>query len=148
MPIPDIFLKHGEDAFRSAETGILTKFADGIQNNRRCDRPLVLSTGGGTALRKENGLLLRRIGIVVCLVTTPETICKRVSKHVEQRPLLAPYRNALLPRIVQLLDERMPRYEQVANIVVNTARFRQPFEVADHIMTLTDDLEEQCAQVS
>ncbi len=81
MSITDIFAKFGEERFRSEETELLKRLhGDAFMG--------ILSLGGGTPLREENRSLMRRLGRVIWLTATPDTIATRL-KHDHSRPLLA-----------------------------------------------------------
>ena len=56
MPIPEIFSKHGEPAFRDLESAVIREAA------LSCGQ--VISTGGGAVLREENRLRMRMNGRV------------------------------------------------------------------------------------
>src|SRR6059058_6423281 len=59
ISIPDIFARHGEPAFRDAETALLKKLRCGIAG--------IVVTGGGIVLREENVRLLRGMGRIIWL---------------------------------------------------------------------------------
>src|ERR1041384_958921 len=66
IPIPEIFSKYGEQAFREAET----------QTIREIDtaKPTIVVTGGGIVLREENLDFLKRLGVVVWLRRNKQTL--------------------------------------------------------------------------
>lgn len=80
MTISDIFAKKGEEAFRNMETELLKEL--------KSERNLIISCGGGMALRDENAAVMKEAGTVVWLTAEPETILERV-KH-DDRPSAAP----------------------------------------------------------
>jgi shikimate kinase len=133
--IPRIFAEDGEAAFRQAETDLLNEFtevstpADAGGRNHT-----ILSTGGGTPLREENALLLRRLGTVVLLDAAPKVILKRVGHNLPNRPLLAGSPLPPLQRIQELLGERRPRYIAAANHIIDTSYSAKPDDVAARIM--------------
>ena len=106
--IKEIFADEGEEAFRNFETETLLSLQD---VSRR-----VIATGGGIILRQENRQLLKKMGVVVYLRASFETLVKRVSKS-KQRPL-ADLSNGT-ERLQSLLESRKSLYEQ-ADIVVDT----------------------------
>ena len=106
--IKEIFADEGEEAFRNFETETLLSLQD---VSRR-----VIATGGGIILRQENRRLLKKMGVVVYLRASFETLVKRVSKS-KQRPL-ADLSNGT-ERLQSLLESRKSLYEQ-ADIVVDT----------------------------
>ena len=67
MSIEEIFSVKGEVTFREIETEILTKIS--ASDNQ------VISTGGGIVEKDQNQQIMNSTGTVICLETTPETIC-------------------------------------------------------------------------
>ncbi len=110
MPIPELFQRFGEQAFRDLETEC-ARFVAGL-------RGVVVSTGGGILGRAANLELLRSTGRLVCLTARPEVILARTAPW-ESRPML---RTAANPRdaVERLLAERQPLYDQ-ADLVVDTS---------------------------
>lgn len=108
MRIADIFEVYGEDTFRSYETEVV----------RRCLAldEVVVSTGGGTVVRKVNRDLLKSRGPVVVLTASPETIYQRTRRH--KRPMLEI--GDPTERIRTLLADRREAYEDVASFEVST----------------------------
>jgi len=74
ISIPDIFARHGEPAFRDAETALLKTLRRGIAG--------IVVTGGGIILRTENEQLLRGMGRIVWLDADEEVLWQRVSSTV------------------------------------------------------------------
>jgi shikimate kinase len=110
LSIPDIFARHGEPAFRDAETALLKTLRQGIAG--------IVVTGGGIILRSENVQLLRGMGRIIWLDAEEEVLWQRVSKH-NTRPLLqAPDPRA---RFTGLLQERLPLYQAAADYRINTS---------------------------
>ncbi|MGB8804438.1 MAG: shikimate kinase, partial [Chthoniobacterales bacterium] len=72
ISIPDIFARHGEPAFRDAETALLKTLRRAIAG--------IVVTGGGIILRAENVQLLRGMGRIVWLDADEEVLWQRVSK--------------------------------------------------------------------
>lgn len=81
LTIPQIFAKRGEEQFRHLE-------AQAVQLLSMLDN-IVVATGGGVPLRKDNMDALERNGWVVHLDAQPETILERLDKALSSRPLLA-----------------------------------------------------------
>ncbi len=100
--VPEIFAEKGEAYFRQAETRALKEV---LQGEAR-----VISTGGGTLLKKENQQLLMAAGTVVCLTAPAEEILQRVGAG-ESRPLLEG--EDPLNTIRKLLNEREDVYSKV-----------------------------------
>ena len=124
VSIPDIFARHGEPAFRDAETALLKKLRHGIAG--------IVVTGGGIILRTENVQLLRGMGRSIWLDADEEVLWQRVSKH-STRPLLqTPDPRA---RFAELLRERLPLYQSAADYRINTTT-NSIAQVTDEIITL------------
>ena len=109
MSIPDIFSKKGEPYFRALETSLLKDLK--TQTN------LVVSCGGGVAMRRENVALMKEQGRIVLLTAKPKTILERVS-HSDDRPLLKGRKT--ISEITGLLSARRPAYEAAADFCVTT----------------------------
>lgn len=109
--IPLIFEIEGEDSFRQRE-------AEAIRD-LTAQQGIVLATGGGAILRRENREYLKSRGTVVFLRASVNSILQRTS-HDKNRPLLqtADPRK----RIEELARAREPYYCEVADIVIETGR--------------------------
>jgi shikimate kinase len=123
--IPELFAEKGEAVFRQMEREVIAEMA--------ATPELVIATGGGAPLDPENAARLRDGGTVVLLTATPEVILKRVG-NARSRPMLAAAPDPRR-RILELLDERAPRYEQIAHHRVDTTD-RSPKAVAAEIIAL------------
>lgn len=121
MPITEIFRQFGEARFRDMETATV-KEASAL-------RSVIISTGGGVVLRRENMVLLMERGVVVCLTATPETILQRTSKTNERPLLQVP---DPLGKIRDLLHSRESCYRQ-ADIIINTEE-KNPRQIAEEII--------------
>ncbi|MDY2628663.1 MAG: shikimate kinase [Lachnospiraceae bacterium] len=109
MSINDIFTQYGEEYFRNLETNLL------IELSRK--NQLVVSCGGGAALRDVNVQHMKTNGRVVLLTAKPETILERV-KDNDDRPLLRGNKNVEF--IGDLMEKRRAKYEAAADIVIST----------------------------
>jgi shikimate kinase len=79
---------------------------------------IVLATGGGAVLDKENRTRLSSRGLVVYLKSDINQLFKRTSRDAK-RPLL---QNAEPEAVLrELLEIRGPLYEEVADMVIDTA---------------------------
>lgn len=107
--ISDIFADKGEEYFRNLETGIL----DDIKKMKPC----IVSCGGGMALRKINVEKMQRLGRIVLLSASPETIYSHVKDSLS-RPLLNGNMN--IPYIKKLMDARIPKYLAAADTIIET----------------------------
>ena len=119
--ITQIFETYGEQKFREMETKLLQGL--GKKEHK------IISCGGGMALRQENVALMRQNGAVVLLTAEPETILSRV-KEDHGRPILDGNMN--LEYIQDLLEHRMPYYQEAGEIVIATDQ-KAPQEIAQDI---------------
>lgn len=110
--VSDIFASEGEDYFRNLETELLRELAGR-------DFSRIYSLGGGTPLRPCNRELLDKLGTVVYLRVSPETVFARLEGDVT-RPLLQ-CENPL-ERIRELLEDRKDAYEAAANVILDVDR--------------------------
>lgn len=125
MSIPEIFSSRGESYFRDCETSLLKDLAK--------KTGLIVSCGGGAALRPENAALMKNQGTVIYLTAAPETILERVS-HSEDRPLLKNRKG--LQEITDLLSSRQEAYENAADFTIPTDHRDTADIVSDIIQTL------------
>lgn len=125
--IPSIFKRFGEAEFRKLEREVVNELA--LQDG------LIISTGGGLVLQKENVEALKRNGKILFLRASVETLFKRL-KADASRPLLQSETQSLLERLTSLLRQRAPIYEGVADWVVDVDK-KTPDEIADKIMHMT-----------
>ena len=77
--IAEIFERDGEGFFRARETEVLSRLLRGT--------PCVLSTGGGAFMSEANRVLIRQVGVSVCLRADLDVLWQRV-RHKSTRPLL------------------------------------------------------------
>ena len=80
----------------------------------------IIATGGGIITRPENIVLLGKLGFVVWLSATVETIFERVSLN-RDRPLL--YTDDPLQTITEMLAAREELYREAADLTVETDDF-------------------------
>lgn len=109
MSIKDIFAAHGEARFRAMEKQSLKDLA--------CDSNLIVSTGGGVVLDKENRDLMRARGHIINLTANAQTIYERLAADTE-RPLLQD--NNSLERINTMLADREDYYAD-ADVRIDTS---------------------------
>jgi len=118
--VSEIFSESGEKAFRDLESSSLAEIL--------ASRPaLVLALGGGTILREENVGLLKEHSLVIYLKASFEVLESRLSGTGHIRPLLDGH------PVRELIEGRLPIYEKVADIVIDTDRMT-PDEVIMKIL--------------
>ena len=109
VSIDVIFDIEGEQGFRQRETRILKELVE--------ERGIVLATGGGAILALENRQLLSDNGLIIYLKASAEHLAGRV-KLDRRRPLLQT--GDKLAKIRELMTQRDPVYQQLADLVVET----------------------------
>jgi shikimate kinase len=80
--IVHIFDKHGEAAFRQAETAALQKSVSAVERGR----PHVISLGGGTFHSEDNFQMVSNNGVTIWLDCSLTTVERRISAY-SHRPL-------------------------------------------------------------
>lgn len=101
MSIADFFAKHGEDAFRKIESEVI---ADLVK-----DAGLVVSTGGGAVLKKENVRAIKRNSIVVFVDRPLDMLVA-----TDDRPL-----SSSVDKVKKLYEQRYDIYKSVADEIVD-----------------------------
>ena len=109
MSISEIFETYGEEYFRNLETQLLI--------DMQSKQNVIISCGGGVAMRERNVAEMKKNGKVVLLKADPQTILDRV-KDSDERPLLNGHKN--VEYIADLMEARRAKYEAAADIVVQT----------------------------
>lgn len=109
VTIPTIFEIEGEEGFRKREQQVISELS-------QCDK-LVLATGGGAILTKENREHLQQHGLVVYLSASVEQLYKRTRRD-RNRPLLQT--DNPRQRIAEILLKRDPLYREVADLTLDT----------------------------
>lgn len=100
-PVTGIFSTYGEDTFRDHETSILK----GLSRE-----PYVLATGGGIVLREANWHEMRRLGRILYLRASAESLIEHLGSSQKKRPLLDA--EDWQDRLRNLLEVRRPLYEK------------------------------------
>jgi len=104
-----IFEMEGEAGFRLREQKVIEELT-ALKN-------IVLATGGGAVLAEENRRALRSRGYVVYLSASIEQLLRRTNKD-KKRPLLQTDKPK--DKILALMTERTPLYQDVADIELRT----------------------------
>ncbi|EER46756.1 shikimate kinase [Actinobacillus minor NM305] len=124
-----IFDVEGEAGFRKREERIINELTQG--------QGVVLSTGGGAVLSKDNRNMLSARGIVIYLETTIDKQFERTQRD-KKRPLL----QTEDPRktLEELAKIRNPLYEEIADITLQTDD-QAAKVVATNIIDMIDNLQ-------
>lgn len=109
VDIPVIFELEGETGFRKRETAAIEDLA------RMQD--IVLATGGGAILSKQNRENLSQNGLVIYLRAHVDELWHR-TKNDKNRPLLQT--DDPRAKLEKLFSERDPLYREIADIIVDT----------------------------
>lgn len=109
VKIPVIFEIEGEPGFRHRESAIIEELT--------AMDDVVIATGGGVVLAKENRENLRARGTVVYLRASVKDLLNR-TRHDKNRPLLQTADPRA--RLNELFEMRDPLYREVAHVTVDT----------------------------
>lgn len=107
--IPEIFERYGEQAFRNAETNVLTQLTR--------EEPSIVSTGGGMVMRETNRAIMRNHGVIVLIDRPLEEIMSDIK--LDRRPLLA---KKGLGEVERLYHERIDVYRAAADAVLDNSQ--------------------------
>jgi len=110
MPVPDIIRKRGWDYFRNVESEICKQVG-------KKDR-MIIDTGGGAVLRKENVESLRQRGRIFWLTAEVATVMERI-KNNSDRPSLTG-KKSYVEEVEEVLNERLPLYKAAADHMIAT----------------------------
>ncbi|MDX8046003.1 shikimate kinase [Gracilibacillus sp. S3-1-1] len=119
--IPTIFQINGEETFREYETNIL-KQTSKVNT--------IVATGGGIIEKEVNRAWLRQNGTVFFLHTSWEETERRLIND-KSRPI---WNNQARDK-QKLLEERLPKYEEVADYIIHTDG-KDVEEIAAEIVSL------------
>ena len=117
--VNEFFEKYGEETFRRAETGALSL--------RTRERPMIISTGGGTIMNPVNRHIMRAWGAIVLIDRPLEEILSDIK--LDRRPTL---RDGGLAEVERVYNERIGIYRDLADI---TVRNDQGYHMAVYTLT-------------
>ena len=124
--VNEFFEKYGEETFRRAETGALSLLTR--------ERPMIISTGGGTIMNPVNRHIMRAWGAIVLIDRPLEEILSDIK--LDRRPTL---RDGGLAEVERVYYERIPVYRALADM---TVRNDQGYHMA--VYTLSRLIRERC----
>lgn len=110
MSVSEIFAKFGEAYFRKAEKEAARELSE--------KNGLVIASGGGTVIDKENAEILRSSGKIVLLDLPVELISQRLEGDASRPLLQRPDKEKAMR---ELYEKRMPLYKAAADIVVDAS---------------------------
>lgn len=111
VKIPVIFEIEGEAGFRKRESEVLAELVK--KSN------MVLATGGGAVLSRENRQILRRGGIVIYLRASVNDLYRR-TRYDKNRPLLQTQN--LFARLNELYVQRDVLYREAAHVIIDSGK--------------------------
>ena len=117
--VNEFFEKYGEETFRRAETGALSLLTR--------ERPMIISTGGGTIMNPVNRHIMRAWGAIVLIDRPLEEILSDIK--LDRRPTL---RDGGLAEVERVYNERICVYRSLADI---TVRNDQGYHMAVYTLT-------------
>ncbi len=109
VSIPLIFELEGEEGFRRREHDMISELTQKTH--------IVLATGGGAVLNKDNQNALKCSGTIVYLCAGLDDLMERTAKD-KNRPLLQT--DNPREKLRSILSEREPIYRELADIVLET----------------------------
>lgn len=115
VSIPDMFMNQGEGYFRAREKEAIAEVAQ--------KQKVIIATGGGAVLDKENVKVLGSTGCIVYLKATIDHLYNNL-KLDQSRPLLQ--EDNMLETIKNLMDHREQIYEDAADMVVDVSGKKIP----------------------
>lgn len=125
MTIPEIFEKETEKGFRDRESALIRDLAEEGREG------MVYATGGGAPLREENRTLLKKLGRVVWLDVSAQTVIDRLA-GASDRPLLQ--RPDREEAVRTMLTDRQSAYASCADMAVRTDG-KSPGDIALEILS-------------
>ena len=111
VDIPTVFEYEGESGFRQREEKVIHELCQ-LKN-------IVLATGGGAVLSETTRNLFSLTGVVFYLKASIDTLLDRTQNDIN-RPLLNV--SDKLQTFTNLLKEREPLYQEVADYIITTDR--------------------------
>lgn len=129
MSINEIFAKYGEDEFRKIEHECICRAA--AMDN------MVIATGGGAVLNKENIRKLRERGKIFNLAPDFSVIEDRLAAAAATRPLL---QNQDIEAVKKRFTDRLPYYAD-CDYSVKVINGRSPKSYAVEILSKVSDTE-------
>lgn len=128
ISIDEIFSTYGEEYFRNCEKNTLLQLSK--------EKNIIISCGGGIIVKDENIELMKKMGKVILLTASPNTIYKRVKDNTS-RPILNNNMNE--EYITNLMNKRKDKYLKAADIIINTDNKSIEVICDEIINTLKDD---------
>ncbi|MFZ5792675.1 MAG: shikimate kinase [Pseudomonadota bacterium] len=134
--IPEIFARHGEQAFRDGERRVILRLLE--------SPPFVLATGGGAFIDPRTRAVIREKAISIWLRADLDLLVKRTGRR-NDRPLL----QVEDPRakLAELMAQRYPIYAE-ADITVDSQDGPPDATLERVLAALTDHLKRRAAEAA
>lgn len=107
--VGEVFDAYGEQAFRNAETNVLIGLMD--------EPPSVVSTGGGTIMRRENWEIMRNQGVIILIDRPLEQILSDIK--LDRRPLL---KQKGIEEVPKIYAERIDWYRKASDLRLDNSQ--------------------------
>jgi len=127
MSVRDIFKKYGKTYFDRLEYETFLKLQKSNLNN------FILSCGGKTPLNPLNRIILKKIGVIIFLNTAKNVLLGRIIK--DGIPATFPYQNDPEKSLAEILNERLPIYQKLADHTLSL-KLETPNEIVNKIIKL------------
>ena len=121
LNIPKFVESYGWDKFREVESEVIERISDLDE--------CVFDTGGGSIMRNENIINLKKNGLIILLTADLKTIVDRI-KNKKDRPSLT--KKSFLEEIKDMMDEREHGYKNAADFAIDTSKL-SPEEICNLI---------------
>ena len=110
LSVAEVFAQRGESCFRELEAQAVLD----ASQRRGC----VIACGGGVVLREDNVVTLKQSCLLVYLDVSASFVLRRLTGQSTVRPLLEGVDRDV--RVQELITQRRPVYEAVADITIST----------------------------
>jgi shikimate kinase len=121
--VTELFAARGEPWFRQMEADLTQALA--------ASRGLVIAPGGGWIMTPGSLQVIQTVAFLIYLRVTPETALERMGAEVGDRPLLA--HADPIGELRRQLEVRGPKYEQAADLVIDTEHLT-PAEAIEQVI--------------
>ena len=112
LPFRQIFKRYGETYFHALDTRTLKHIAREFGHT-----DFVFACGGRTPLQEENQEILPRLGTIIFLNVDRGVLLKRIL--AQGIPAFFPYQDDPERSLDELLSERMPVYQKLADLTID-----------------------------
>jgi shikimate kinase len=126
LPFRQIFRQHGEEYFQALDTRTLQHIARAFAG-----KAFVFACGGRTPLQEENQEMLARLGTMLFLRVDRAVLLKRIL--AQGVPPFFPYQDNPERSLDELLGQREPVYQKLANVTIEVGK-ETPAEIVQAML--------------